>query len=46
MDPLREAINSVVCDAIEGFLFIAKNVMGEETASTVVGLQLIHERFL
>ena len=34
---MTEAIDSVIGDAIEGFLFIAKNVMGEETASTVVG---------
>lgn len=34
---MAEAIDAVIGDAIEGFLFIVKNVMGEETASTVVG---------
>lgn len=34
---ITEAIEAVVCDAIEGFLFIAENVMGKDTASNVVG---------
>lgn len=34
---MTEAIEAVVCDAIEGFLFIAENVMGKDTASNVIG---------
>ena len=34
---MTEAIDAVIGDAIKGFIFIAKNVMGGETASTTVG---------